>query len=376
MKNFLCRLQALIKKEYLQLSRDRSSLLIGIVLPIILILIIGYGISMDVKNVPTAVVLQDASPTVRDMLSFMKGSPYFSPRYVFSLQEAEELMRRREADLILQVPADFTANLYQQKGKLQLILYGVDSATANAISGYTEAAIGRWQAQNQSKFLSTGQSTSVGTVTVVSRMWFNDANNSTWYFVPGLMVLIMTIVGVFLTALVMAREWERGTLEAIFVTPVRPAEILLAKTLPYSLIALLGFSFCLLTAYYLFGVPLHGSLVIVYACSTLYLLVSLGMGLVISTETKSQFLACQVAMVISLLPTMMLSGFLFDLRSVPSFIRWVGYLLPATYYLQLLKSLMLAGNNWSLILKNCSILTVYALVFLGLALKVTTKKVD
>lgn len=371
--NFLVRLTAMIKKEFRQLVRDNSSILIGIFLPIILIFIIGYGVTLDVKNVPVAVVLEDTSPTAHDVLSFLNGSEYFSPIYVTSMYEAVELMDDRKVDAVLKIPSDFSENLYKQKGSIQLILYGVDSSTATTVKGYIEVSIKQWEALNNSAFMN---SPSAGNILIENRMWFNDSNSSTWYFIPGLIVLIMTIVGVFLTSLVMAREWERGTLESLFISPIKPLEILLSKMIPYFCTAMIGFSLCLVAARVLFKVPIHGSLLIIIFCSMLYLFVSLGMGLIISSITKNQFLASQVALVVSFLPAMMLTGFLFDLRSVPVFIRNIGQILPATYYLQLLKSLFLGGNNWNLILKNCLILSAYAVFFVSTALKVTKKSLE
>ncbi|ACZ08340.1 Inner membrane transport permease ybhS [Sebaldella termitidis] len=371
--NFLVRLTAMIKKEFRQLIRDNSSILIGIFLPIILIFIIGYGVTLDVKNVPVAVVLEDTSPTAHDVLSFLNGSEYFSPIYVTSMYEAVELMDDRKVDAVLKIPSDFSENLYKQKSSIQLILYGVDSSTATTVKGYIEVSIKQWEALNNSAFMN---SPSAGNILIENRMWFNDSNSSTWYFIPGLIVLIMTIVGVFLTSLVMAREWERGTLESLFISPIKPLEILLSKMIPYFCTAMIGFSLCLVAARVLFKVPIHGSLLIIIFCSMLYLFVSLGMGLIISSITKNQFLASQVALVVSFLPAMMLTGFLFDLRSVPVFIRNIGQILPATYYLQLLKSLFLGGNNWNLILKNCLILSAYAVFFVSTALKVTKKSLE
>ena len=371
--NFLVRLTAMIKKEFRQLIRDNSSILIGIFLPIILIFIIGYGVTLDVKNVPVAVVLEDTSPAAHDVLSFLSGSEYFSPIYVTSMYEAVELMDDRKVDAVLKIPSDFSENLYKQKSSIQLILYGVDSSTATTVKGYIEVSIKQWEALNNSAFMN---SPSAGNILIENRMWFNDSNSSTWYFIPGLIVLIMTIVGVFLTSLVMAREWERGTLESLFISPIKPLEILLSKMIPYFCTAMIGFSLCLVAARVLFKVPIHGSLLIIIFCSMLYLFVSLGMGLIISSITKNQFLASQVALVVSFLPAMMLTGFLFDLRSVPVFIRNIGQILPATYYLQLLKSLFLGGNNWNLILKNCLILSAYAVFFVSTALKVTKKSLE
>ena len=371
--DFLIRLTAMTNKEFHQLMRDNSSILIGIFLPIILIFIIGYGVSLDVKKVPIATVLEDTSPTVHEVLSFLNGSEYFSPIYVTSMHEAKKLMDNRDVDAIIRIPSDFSKNLYNGGSSMQLILYGVDSTTATTVKGSVEGSVKQWEALNKARFIN---GSTAGIITVENRMWFNDANSSIWYFIPGLIVLIITIVGVFLTSLVMAREWERGTLESLFISPVKPLEILLSKMIPYFCIAMIGLAFCLIAARFLFKVPIHGSLTLIILSSMLYLLATLGMGLTISSITKNQFLASQIALVVSFLPAMMLTGFLFDLRSVPFFIRSVGQILPATYYLQLLKSLFLAGNNWNLIFKNCFILFAYAVFFVSAALKVTKKTVE
>ena len=374
MTGFLRRLKALVSKEFKQLLRDNSSLMIGIAVPILLIFLMGYGISMDVKRVPTAVVIDDPSPTVEDMLSFMEGSEYFEPYYPPSMKDAVALMDSRTVDAIVRIPSDFTESLYQHRANIQIILYGVDASNANVMKGYLEGGINGWLARNQQKFMGSGQR--VGAITVVNRMWFNDANTSTWYFIPGLIVLVITISGVFLTSMVMAKEWERGTLEALFVTPVKVLEILLSKMIPYLCVAMVGFSLCVAASQLLFDVPMHGSFIIILLCTMLYLFVALGVGLMISSITKNQFLASQMALVLSMMPTMMLSGFLFDLRSVPLVVKMVGYALPPTYYMQLLKTLFLAGNNWSLIFKNCAILVLYAIFFISMAFRVTQKRVE
>jgi ABC-2 type transport system permease protein len=174
----------------------------------------------------------------------------------------------------------------------------------------------------------------------------------------------------------MAREWERGTLEALFVTPVRPGEILLAKMIPYFVLGMIGFTLCMLAARYLFSVPIHGSLAALLASSVLYLLVALGIGLLISSATRNQFMASQVALVSSFMPALMLSGFLFDLRNVPVAIRLIGQALPATYFMETIKTLFLAGNVWPMVLANCAILAAYAAALLGLARLVTRKTLD
>ena len=373
MKNpfaFCLRLKALVYKEFLQLRRDPSSILIGAVLPILLILLMGYGISMDVKKIPLAVVMEDTSVMARDVVNFLSGSDYYSPQYVTSLTEGKELMNRREADAIIVLPPDFSKKLAKREGTAQIILYGVNPTTAQAAKNYIEAGFASYNAAHYMGYAKKGL------VSVENRMWFNDANSSTWYFVPGLMMMVMTLVGVLLTALVMAKEWERGTLEAMFVTPAKVPEILLAKMIPYFILAMVGFFLCFLAARYLYDIPLHGSPVILLLSTVLYLLAALGLGLFISSTTKSQFLSCQIALMVGFLPSMMLSGFLFDLHSVPTAIGAVSRLLPQTCYLELLKTLFLAGNNWMLIGKNCCLLFLYGVIFLFLAYGATKKKVD
>lgn len=385
------RLRALIYKECLQLTRDPSSFFIGLVIPALLIFLIGFGMSMDVTHIPTAVVLEDSSPTARSVVSFMNESPYFSPRYVTSMQEAKQLMDERRAEAILRIPGDFSARLSEGRGKVQLITYGVDTTIANATTTYVQNGIARWQQSYLSGTAINGapavagisSSTTLsaapvvpGSVTVDSRQWFNDANTSTWMFIPGLIVIVMTLVGVFLTALVMAREWERGTLESLFVTPMHAAEIVFAKIIPYFGVAMIGFFICLLSARYVYEVPIEGSIFLILFASVEYVLVAIGMGLTISSVLKNQFLSCQLALLVSLLPTIMLSGFIFDLRSVPTAVNIISHLMPATYYMDLLKSLFLAGNNPVIIYKNCAILAGYAVLFIGLSLLVTRKRLD
>ncbi|WP_317205858.1 ABC transporter permease [Janthinobacterium sp.] len=371
---FGMRLRALLRKEFRQLLRDPGNLAIGIVLPIVLILLFGYGLSLDVRNAPIAVVLEDAAPQAREAVSGLLRSPYFSAALLPSMREAEELMRARRVDAIVRLRGDFSARQAAGQGAAQLILHGADANRARIVAGYVQGALAQPALRRAER--SAAAEAAPGRVVVEQRLWFNSANTSTWYLVPGLIVLIMTLVGAFLTALVMAREWERGTLEALFVTPVRPSEILLGKVIPYFCVGMVGLALCLLAARFLFAVPMVGSLALIVLVSMLYLLVALGLGLVISAATRSQFLASQFALVLSFMPALMLSGFLFDLRSVPAPIRLVGHLLPATYYIELLKTLLLSGNNWPLIAHHGAVLAAYAVLLLALARRATRKSLD
>lgn len=371
---FWRRLTALTRKEFRQLLRDPGNLAIGIVLPIFLILLFGYGLSLDVKNAPVAIVLEDPSPTAADVVAGLRLSPSLAPVMLMSMHEAEALMRARTVDAIVRIPSDFSAQLAAGYGRIQVLVHGADVSRAGIIQSYLGGALAQW-ALRQAERAGRAPAAS-GMVSLELRIWFNASNDSTWYLVPGLIVLIMTLVGAFLTAMVMAREWERGTLEALFVSPVRPLEILLAKLLPYFVVGMLGLLLCLLSARFLFHVPMLGTLALLVFSSMLYLLVTLALGLLISSMTRNQFLASQIALLASFLPSLMLSGFLFDLRNVPDVVRWVSRVVPATYFVELIRTLFLAGDVWPMILRNCAILALYASLLLALAWRVTRKSLD
>jgi ABC-2 type transport system permease protein len=379
---FWSRVVSLTRKEIRQLLRDPGSLAIGIGLPLVLILIFGFGLSLDVRNAPVAVVLEDPSPAAVDVITGLELSPYISPVVVTSMHDAQRLMLEREVDAIVRLPSDFSRGLAAGNARIQVLVHGTEASRALIIRSYLNLALGQWSQRQADRGQTVEARAEVanipraGMVVPVERMWFNAANTSTWYLVPGLIVLIMTLVGAFLTAMVMAREWERGTLEALFVSPVRPHEILLAKIIPYFLMGMLGLGMCLLAAQFLFKVPMYGSLLILLGSSMLYLLVALGIGLLISSVTRNQFLASQVALLSSFMPALMLSGFMFDLHNVPVVIQWIGKALPATYFMELIRTLFLAGNVWPLIFKNCAILAGYAVLLLALARLVTRKRLD
>jgi ABC-2 type transport system permease protein len=280
-------------------------------------------------------------------------------------------MLARDVDGVVRIRSNFSRELAAGKGTIQVLVHGADANRARIIQGYVQGAFAAWSARKAAEGNAVAEP--VGSVTIEQRQWFNEANDSTHFLVPGLIVLVMTLIGAFLTALVMAREWERGTLEALFVTPVRAAEILLGKIVPYFGVGLIALMLCLLAAKFLFFVPLRGSFLLLLLASMLYLLVALGIGLLISAATKNQFLASQIALVVSFLPALMLSGFLFDLRSVPAVVRGISHVLPATYYVEFLQTIFLAGNVWPLIIKDCSVLALAAAVLLSLA-RVTTQK--
>ncbi|HKT85498.1 MAG TPA: ABC transporter permease [Novosphingobium sp.] len=367
---FHTRLVALIRKEARQMLRDRSNLMVGLLLPVALILLFGYGLSFDVKNAPVALVMDDNSAIAREAVSGIEGSDYLVPVRVGTMAEADDLLRKGEVDAIVRVPVDFARRAAAGDARVQLILNGIDSTTATAMEAYVSGAI----SNSAMHRIDRGwPAPSGGGIRLMQRTWFNEAGISTWYLVPGLIALVLTLVGAFLTSLLIAREWERGTLEALFVTPVRPLELVLSKLLPYLVVGAIDLVMCLLAARFLFEVPIRGSLLAIVVASMLYLAVSLLLGLFISGTTKNQFAASQVALLTSFMPAMMLSGFVFDLRNVPFAVRVVAQVLPATHFMGMIKSLFLAGTDWGMVLRNCGILTLYAFV-LTLATRRTLRK--
>ena len=364
------RVWSLVKKEMRQIVRDPSSIAIGIVLPVVLILLFGYGMSLDVTHLPVAIVLEDPSPTSTDLAASFELSRYFDVQKTTSMRRAEDWMLTRKVDGIVRIRPDFSRRLSRGDAEVQLLVHGIDANRARIIQGYVQGAIGVWAARRSAE----GEQVLFGPVQVQNRLWFNETNESRYFLVPGLIVLVMTLIGALLTSLVVAREWERGTMEALFVTPVRPGEILLGKTIPYFVLGMIGLVLCLISAKFLFHVPFRGSVVVLIGVSMLYLLVALALGLLISSALKSQFVASQITLLVTFLPAVMLSGFLFDLRSLPAVVQLITYLLPARYYVTLLQTIFLVGDIWAVILPNAAVLAAMMTVLLWLARRAIRKQ--
>lgn len=366
----LRRIFALVRKETLQVFRDPSSIAVGIVMPMLLLVLFGYGLSFDVKNVPVALVMEDSSADARGAVSGFELSDYFDAVPVKTMAEAQRLLLDKTVNAIVRIPPDFARRVELGNAEIQVLVHGTDANTARISLGYAQGAIATWMAREAAR----GRMLAGAPISVDSRLWFNEANESTYFLVPGLIVLVMTLIGALLTSLVMAREWERGTFEALFVTPVRSSEVLLGKIVPYFVLGMIGLALSIVGSKLLFEVPLRGSLAILIVVSMLYLLVALGIGLVISSVTKSQFVASQITLVATFLPAMMLSGFMFDLRSMPWAIQVITYIFPARYFVSLLQTLFLAGDIWAVILPNAAVLAAMATVLMSLSVVFTRKR--
>ncbi|MGA2366582.1 MAG: ABC transporter permease, partial [Steroidobacteraceae bacterium] len=358
--------------EVRQIFRDPSSIAVGVVMPMLLILLFGYGLTLDVKNVPVAVVLEDTSPDAIELASTFQLSPYFRAQLMTSMAQAEDLILASQVDGIIRIRSDFSRQMRNGDAEVQILAHGRDANRARIIQGYVQGAVGQWAARRMAE----GQEVSSGPVVVQDRLWFNEANESRYFLVPGLIVLVMTVLGALLTALVVAREWEHGTFEALFVTPVQAGEILLSKVLPYLGLGIFGLVLCLLAAKFLFQVPFLGSLWVLSLGSLLYLLVALGMGMLISSTVKAQFVASLIVVVAAFIPALMLSGFLFELHNLPVAVRLLSYLFPARYYVALLQTVLLAGDVWPIILPNLAVLAGMAVLLFGLTRVGFRKQLD
>jgi ABC-2 type transport system permease protein len=367
------RLRGLIRKEFYQILRDPSSIAIAFLLPVVLLLVFGYGVSLDAEHVPVALVVEQPSADTASFTSGFEQSRYFKPVFMRDMHEAQQALMSRQVSAIVHLRANFARQLRQPDGApIQVIVNGVDANTGRLILGYVQ---GVWQKWLQRHARAEGQTLNTP-VQLETRVWFNSELRSRNFLVPGLIAIIMTLIGALLTALVMAREWERGTMEALMVTPVTMREVLVGKLVPYFILGMGGMALSVAMGVWLFGVPLRGSLWVLFGTAALFLLAALGMGLLISTVAKNQFVAGQVAIIATFLPAFILSGFIFDIGSMPTVVQWITRILAARYFVAILQTVFLAGDVWSVILPNALALVVMAAFFLGVSRRKLRKRLE
>ena len=367
------RLRGLVRKEFQQVLRDPSSIAIAFLMPVILLLLFGYGVSLDAKHVPVAMVIELPDATTASFAGAFRESEYFEPVTLFDMRDAEAALMERRVDAIIRLRSDFSERL-QSTGDapVQLVLNGVDANTARIISGYVEGAVATWL-----QHLAIERQAPIRIpVQMEQRVWFNAEVRSRNYLVPGLIAVIMTLIGALLTAMVVAREWERGTIEALMVTPVAMREIILGKLIPYFILGMGGMTLSVSMAVWVFAVPLRGSVLGLFAAASLFLLVALGMGLLISILAKNQFVAGQAAIIVTFLPAFLLSGFIFDIDSMPGAVQLITHVIAARYFVAILQTMFLAGNVWSVIVPNAGALAVMAVIFLALSRRMARKKLE
>ncbi len=367
------RLRGMIRKESLQILRDPSSIAIAFVMPVVLLLLFGYGVSLDAKDIPLALVIESPDTHSASFVSSFYRSEYFRPERFGSIQEAERALAERRVDGIVWLRGDFTRRLLVgAEAPVGVYLNGVDANQARIVAGYIQGA---WQSWLFEWYASQGLELKLP-VSAEQRVWFNPALRSRDFLVPGLVAVIMTLIGALLTALVVAREWERGTMEALMVTPIRIWELLLGKLLPYFALGMGGMLLSVAMALWLFEVPLRGSFWLLLLASALFMLVVLGMGLLISTVARNQFVAAQIAILATFLPAFLLSGFIFDIGSMPAVIQGITHVVPARYFVAILQTLFLAGNVWPAVLGNAAALLLMMLFFFGVLRRKARKDLE
>lgn len=370
---FRMRLRGILRKEVLQILRDPSSILLAIVMPMVMLFLFGYGVSLDAENVPIAVVTGDRGPAARELAARFSLSRYFKSHTATSMAAAEKAMTEGTVEGIVHLQQGFSSDLAtRHQAKVQVIVNGIDANRARLVLGYAGGVLEKWGAVRRAR----GEPAAVPAVVIRPRIWFNAAADSRNFLVPGLITLIMTLTGVLLTALVVAREWERGTMEAILVTPIRRLDLLLGKVLPYYVLGMMGMVLSVVVGMLLFGVPFRGSFAALFFLSSLFMLASMGLGLFVSAAIRAQFAAAQISILAGFLPALFLSGLLFDLGSTPRFIQILSYVVPARYFVAISHTLFMAGDVWSVLLPNALALAFMAVLFIALAYRKITKRLE
>ncbi|TCL70161.1 ABC transporter permease [Rhizobium sp. BK251] len=367
----LRRFAALVRKESFQAVRDPSTILIAFVLPVILLFLFGYGVSLDTTSTRVGLAIEESTPITRDLAASFQASRYFSVRTGNDRREfADDLVSGRLRGILV-IPANFTKDHGAgNHPQIQVIVDGSDPNTANFVQNYAQGAVSNWERQRQAEMSRPGPAISVS-----ARFWFNPELASRNFLVPGSIAIVMTLVGTLLTSLVVAREWERGTMEAMMATPVTAAELLAGKILPYFILGLTAMTLCVLLAVFLFGVPFRGSVSALYALSATFLVPALGQGLLISAATKNQFLASQLALITAFLPAFLLSGFLFEINSMPTVIQWITFIVPARYLIPSLQTVFLAGDIWPMFLRSMAVMLLMGSILFVLAARSTRKRI-
>jgi len=369
----LGRLLAVARKETLQLRRDPRSLAMAFMLPLGLLLFFGYAISWDLRRLPIAVRDEDGTAASRSFVAALEGSDFF--------QVAERLDSRAEVGrglqdgtvrAVLLIPRGFSRDLRAgRRAPVQLLLDGSDANTATIMMNYADAIAARWSQQ----VVLRGQQPP-GLVTAESRVWYNPTLASRQMIVPGLIAVIMSIIAAMLTALTIAREWERGTMEQLAATPVHRLEVVFGKLLPYLAIGFFDVFVSVVLGILLFGVPLRGNVLLLAGMTLLFLLGALGLGIFISAALKSQVLATQVALVVTYLPALLLSSFIFDLRAMPAALQAISQIVPARYYIAVTRGIFLKGVGVQVLWVQGLSMIIFAAVGIGAATAAFRKRIS
>ncbi len=373
------RFAAIVRKEVIQISRDLPSLLIIVTMPVLLMLAFGYGVRFDIQHIPVYVFDREGSQQSQNFLKHFQASEYFN--IVRTVDNYPALIRALDAGdcrLALVIPADFSEQLKTGGPvSVQALMDATDNNTANVSISYSEAVVQNYNREIQLDWLrGHGQIEFQPPLTVDTRTWFNEDLESTANIVPGVIAIIMAVIGSFLTSLTIAREWERGTMEQLISTPVTPLELMVGKLVPYFVIGLLDTALCAVIAIWWFDVPFRGQWSVFFLSCTLFLTVVLSMGYFVSVAAKSQLAASQVALISTFLPAFLLSGFIYPIDQMPPVIQVITHLIPARYFMTIIRDVFLKGTSLPLILNDLIALAIFALLLTILATRAFHKKLS
>lgn len=375
----LRRVSAIAKKEFLHVLRDWRSLGIGIAIPIVMLFLFGYALTLDVDRVPLIVWDQSSTPASRAYISGFTGSRYFSlVGYASGYDKIVRAIDSREAQIAVVVPVDFAGKIAAGRAvSVQAILDGSDSNVATFALGYAEAVTRSYgEGVTVAALKRMGNALPQVGVELKPRVWFNSDMESRNYIFPGLIAIIMMVIAALLTSLTFAREWEVGTMEQLIATPVTGGELILGKLLPYFAIGMFDLLLSVLVGDWFFSIPLRGEVWMVFAASAIFMAGALSLGMLISIVTKSQFLASQIALVVTMLPAFLLSGFVFPIANMPTPIQVVTYIFTARYFVTLLRGIYLKGLEVRLLVGDTVLLLLFAVVVITLAHLKFRKKIE
>ena len=366
----LTRTWAVIRKEFIHVLRDVRSLGMAIGIPMIMLLLFGYALTLDVDNVPMAIWDRSSTAESREFLSHFSGSRYFSiNNHSKSFSEIESALDTRKALMGLVIPENFDQQIKAgRRVPVQLIVDGSDANTSTIAIGYAEAiSLNYSQAitlERSSRLAGTKQKMPLD---VRSRVWFNPDMQSKNYIIPGLIAIIMMVIAALITSLTVAREWENGTMEQLIATPVQRSELILGKLAPYFVIGMIDVTLAVLMGEFLFDIPLQGSVPLLFVIAAIFLIGTLGMGIMISVMARGQLVASQLAMVTTFLPAFLLSGFVFAIANMPYPLQLVSYAIPARYFVTLIKGIYLKGIGLEIMWFEALLLVVYGIAVILIA---------
>jgi ABC-2 type transport system permease protein len=369
----LRRIKALIIKETLQILRDPSSLIVAVVIPLLLLFLYGFGISFDVTTVRIGLVVESPTPDTELFRASLSNTPYFDVRIAADRRAFVSDLTAGRLEGIVVLAGDFSQRLERgDMAPVQVITDGTDPNTSSLVAGYVQGA---WQSWLSQRALSNGAG-AASLITTAPRVWFNPELESRRFLVPGAIALILMMIGSLLTALVVSREWERGTIEALLATPTSVPEFLIGKVIPNFALGLCATAVSVVFSLVVFKLPMRGSVFSLLAATTAFLLVALSIGLLISTVARTQFIASQIAMLASFLPGMFFSGFIFELSSMPTPLRAFSVIVPARYYVNSLQTIFLAGDVAEVLVPNFIVLSVMSVVVLLLTARNSKMRLD